>query len=184
MEEVTGVMRDQAKTVNFATLYGQGPFGLARQLGIPMDEAKRFIGQYFERFDGVRRFLDAQVEQAREAGHVETLLGRRRHIPELRSRSWNVRRFGERVARNTPIQGTAADLIKVAMIRIAEALGDAAGVRMLLQVHDELVFEVDEAEVEATRRTVVEAMESALVLKVPLRVDTGSGRSWYDCKGG
>ncbi len=184
VEEVTGVMRDQAKTVNFATLYGQGPFGLARQLGISMDEAKRFIGQYFERFDGVRRFLDAQVEQAREAGYVETLLGRRRYIPELRSRSWNARRFGERVARNTPIQGTAADLIKVAMIRIAEALGEAGGVRMLLQVHDELVFEVDEAEVDATRRAVVEVMESALALAVPLRVDTGSGRSWYDCKGG
>ena len=181
--EVTGAMRDQAKTVNFATLYGQGPFGLARQLGIPMDAAKRFIAQYFERFAGVRRFLDEQVAQAKERGYVATLMGRRRRIPELHARSWNVRQFGERVAQNTPIQGTAADLIKVAMIRIGELLGGDPEVRMVLQVHDELVFEVAEARVDEVGATVVEVMESAMQLKVPLRVDVGSGRTWYDCKG-
>ena len=181
--EVTGGMRDQAKTVNFATLYGQGPFGLARQLGISMDDAKRFISQYFERFAGVRRFLDEQVAQAKELGYVETLLGRRRFVPELRARAWNVRQFGERVAQNTPIQGTAADLIKVAMIRLGGVLGGVDGVRMLLQVHDELVFEVDDGLVEEVTGTVVDVMESAVELKVPLGVDTGTGRTWFDCKG-
>ena len=182
VDEVTGGMRDQAKTVNFATLYGQGPFGLSRQLGISMDDARRFIAQYFERFSGVRRFLDEQVAQARESGYVETLLGRRRYIPELRAKAWNVRQFGERVAQNTPIQGTAADLIKVAMIRVREALGDDSGARMLLQVHDELVFEVEDGRVEQVTATVVEVMESALELNVPLRADAGSGKTWYDCK--
>ncbi len=183
VDEVVGGMRDRAKTVNFATLYGQGPFSLARQLGISMDEAKRFIAQYFERFAGVRRFLDEQVAQAKRLGYVETLMGRRRFVPELRARAWNVRQFGERVAQNTPIQGTAADLIKVAMIRLGSVLGGAAGVRMLLQVHDELVFEVEEGCVEEVTGTVVEVMESAVELSVPLRVDTGAGRTWYDCKG-
>ena len=182
VDEVTGGMRDRAKTVNFATLYGQGPFGLARQLGISMDEAKRFISQYFERFAGVRRFLDEQVAEARDRGYVATLLGRRRYVPELRARAWNVRQFGERVAQNTPIQGTAADLIKVAMIRIGRVLGGASRVRMLLQVHDELVFEVEESGVAELTGTVVEVMESAVELKVPLKVDIGAGRTWYDCK--
>jgi len=181
--EVTGGMRDQAKTVNFATLYGQGPFSLARQLGISMDEAKRFISQYFERFAGVRGFLDERVAEAKRLGYVETLMGRRRFVPELRARAWNVRQFGERVAQNTPIQGTAADLIKVAMIRLGRVLDDAAGVRMLLQVHDELVFEVEERRVDEVTGAVVEVMESAVELNVPLRVDTGAGRTWYDCKG-
>ena len=182
VDEVTGGMRNQAKTVNFATLYGQGPFGLARQLGISMDDAKRFIEQYFERFAGVRRFLDEQVAHAKEAGYVETLLGRRRYIPELRARAWNVRQFGERVAQNTPIQGTAADLIKVAMIRVREVVGDGQGARMLLQVHDELVYEVEEGCVADLTAKVVEVMEAALELDVPLRVDVGTGRTWYDCK--
>ena len=182
VDEVTGGMRDQAKTVNFATLYGQGPFGLSRQLGISMDEAKRFIAQYFERFAGVRRFLDEQVAQARETGYVETLLGRRRYVPELRARAWNVRQFGERVAQNTPIQGTAADLIKVAMIRVGRALGDDSGASMLLQVHDELVFEVEDGRAPEVTATVAEVMESALELSVPLKVDAGSGKTWYDCK--
>lgn len=183
VEEVTGTMRNQAKTVNFATLYGQGPFGLARQLGTSMDDAKRFIEQYFERFAGVRRFLDDQVAQAKELGYVATLMGRRRQIPELRARAWNVRQFGERVAQNTPIQGTAADLIKVAMIRIHDVLAGDPGVRMLLQVHDELVFEVAEGRVDEVKETVVGVMESAMELNVPLRVDLGAGKSWYDCKG-
>ena len=182
VDEVTGEMRDQAKTVNFATLYGQGPFGLARQLGISMEQAKHFIAQYFERFAGVRRFLDEQVEQARESGYVATLMGRRRFVPELRARAWNVRQFGERVAQNTPIQGTAADLIKVAMIRLAGVLDGVSGVRTVLQVHDELVFEVAEERVEEVTATVVEVMESAMELNVPLRVDVGAGKTWYDCK--
>ena len=148
-----------------------------------MEDAKRFIAQYFERFAGVRRFLDEQVARAKELGYVATLMGRRRRIPELRARAWNVRQFGERVAQNTPIQGTAADLIKVAMIRIRDVLGSDAEARMVLQVHDELVFEVAQERVDDVGAAVVEVMESAMKLKVPLRVDVGSGRTWYDCKG-
>ena len=182
VHEVTGGMRDQAKTVNFATLYGQGSFALARQLGISMDGAKQFISQYFDRFAGVRRFLDEQVAQAKELGYAATLMGRRRFVPELRARAWNVRQFGERVARNTPIQGTAADLIKVAMIRIGRVFDGAPGVRMVLQVHDELVFEVEDERVAEVTETVVQVMESAMELNVPLKVAVGAGRTWYDCK--
>lgn len=184
VDEVSPGQRAQAKTVNFATLYGQGPFSLARQLGISRDEAKEFIATYFERFRGVRDFLDAQIATARETGFVETLMGRRRYVPELRSRNWNVRQFGERVAQNTPIQGTAADLMKRAMIDVQSALDatDTDAV-LLLQVHDELLLEVPEQEVDAVRVLVVERMEGALALEVPLVAEWGVGRNWYDAKG-
>ncbi|MEQ9399169.1 MAG: DNA polymerase I [Longimicrobiales bacterium] len=184
VDDVTPAMRGQAKTVNFATLYGQGPFSLARQLGITREQARAFIDTYFERFAGVRRYLDEQVEKAKEIGYVETLLGRRRYVPELRARNWNVRQFGERVAQNTPIQGTAADMIKLAMIAVADGLaGLDTGARMLLQVHDELLFEVPEGAVEAVRDMVVERMEGAMELNVPLVAEWGVGANWYECKG-
>ena len=184
IEKVSSEQRARAKTINFATLYGQGAFSLGRQLGISREEAEAFIEQYFERFQGVREFLDTQVEHAREEGFVETLSGRRRYIPELESRNWNVRQFGERVAQNTPIQGTAADLIKKAMLRAHRELeGPDFQARLLVQVHDELVFEVPSQELPDFRDAVVEWMESAMTLDVPLRVDVGVGRSWYDCKG-
>jgi DNA polymerase-1 len=183
VEEVTPDMRGQAKTINFATLYGQGAFGLARQLGIGRDEARDFIDQYFERFSGVRAFLDRQVEMARERGYVETLLGRRRYVPELQSRNWNIRQFGERVAQNTPIQGTAADLIKKAMISIqADLDSGAAPGKMLLQVHDELLFEVPDGGVEVLQALVVRRMEGALELDVPLVAEAGVGTNWYGAK--
>ena len=183
VEEVSGEMRAQAKTINFATLYGQGEFSLARQLGVSRDEAASFIEEYFRRFSGVRTFLDEQVELARSQGYVETLSGRRRYVPEIEAKNWNVRQFGERVAQNTPIQGTAADLIKRAMIEIHSVLREERwGARLLVQVHDELVFEVPEAEVEDLRELVVQRMEGAMDLKVPLKVDVGVGGSWYDCK--
>jgi DNA polymerase-1 len=183
IDDVTSHMRGQAKTVNFATLYGQGPFSLARQLGITREEAKEFIATYFERFSGVRDFLDAQVEMAKEQGYVETLMGRRRYVPELRSGSWNIRQFGERVAQNTPIQGTAADLMKKAMIDVQVAFDEVAiGAEILLQVHDELLLEVPEAEVDAVRELVVARMEGAVELNVPLVADWGVGRNWYECK--
>ncbi len=184
LDEVSADQRARAKTINFATLYGQGAFSLGQQLGISRDEAESFIEAYFERFSGVRRFLDEQVELAREKGYVQTLTGRRRYIPELESRNWNVRQFGERVAQNTPIQGTAADLIKEAMIRIHHGIRDEGFKALLLvQVHDELVFEVPEGELEAVRDFVVREMEGAMELDVPLKVDVGVGTSWYDCKG-
>jgi DNA polymerase-1 len=181
--EVTGEMRARAKTINFGTIYGQGPFALSRQLGISQEEAKEFIGQYFQRFAGVRAFLDRQVEIAREQGYVETLLGRRRYITDIRDKNFNVRAFAERTAQNTPLQGSAADLIKVAMRRIHGALRlhDLRS-RMLLQVHDELVFEVPEDEVEPVRALVKELMEGAATLQVPLVVDVGVGKNWLDAK--
>ena len=184
IDQVSGGMRAQAKTVNFATLYGQSAFSLAKQLGITREEAKEFIETYFERFAGVRRYLDEQVEKAKELGYVETLMGRRRYVPELRAKNWNVRQFGERVAQNTPIQGTAADMIKMAMIRVAGALEEMdTGARMLLQVHDELLFEVPEDEVEGVREAVVREMEGAMELEVPVVADWGVGASWYEAKG-
>jgi DNA polymerase-1 len=183
VETVSPEQRGQAKTINFATLYGQGAFGLSRQLGIPRDEAQAFIDEYFERFSGVRRFLDEQVEKAREEGYVETLMGRRRYVPELKSRNWNIRQFGERIAQNTPIQGTAADMIKQAMLDVDRGLREGAfEARMLVQVHDELLLEVPEDEVEPVRDMVVRRMEGAMELDVPLEVETGVGRSWYEAK--
>jgi DNA polymerase I len=184
VDDVTADMRGRAKTVNFATLYGQGPFSLAKRLGISREEAKEFIDTYFERFQGVRDFLDAQVESAKELGYVETLLGRRRYVPELKSGNWNLRQFGERVAQNTPIQGTAADLMKKAMIEVQDALDEAeTSAAILLQVHDELLLEVPEGEVEEARDIVVSRMEGALELDVPLVADSGVGPNWYECKG-
>ncbi len=183
VDEVSPDQRAQAKTINFATLYGQGAFGLSRQLGISREEAKAFIENYFERFAGVRHFLDQQVEQAREEGYVETLMGRRRYVPELKSRNWNIRQFGERIAQNTPIQGTAADMIKQAMLDVDRGLAEGGfEARMLLQVHDELLMEIPEGEVGGVRAMVVERMEGAMALDVPLKVDTGVGQSWYEAK--
>ena len=183
-EQVTSEMRAQAKTINFATIYGQGPFALSRQLGITLDEAKQFIDQYFTRFAGVRAWLDRTVAEAREKGYVETLFGRRRYIPELKDKNFNIRAFGERTATNSPLQGSAADLIKIAMIRIAGRLRERGlGSRMILQVHDELVFEVPHAERESATELVKSHMEGAAELRVPLVVSIGIGTNWVDAKG-
>jgi DNA polymerase-1 len=182
-ERVTSEMRARAKTINFATIYGQGAFALSRQLGISQDEAKQFINRYFERFAGVRAFLDRQVELAREQGYVETLFKRRRYIPEIRDRNFNMRAYGERNAQNSPLQGSAADLIKLAMVRIHRALRERRlASRMLLQVHDELVFEVPTGEVDAMRELVRREMERVVELRVPLVVDVGVGPNWLDAK--
>ena len=185
-EAVSPAMRDQAKTINFATIYGQGPVALAAQLGIGRAEARTFIDQYFERFGGVRDFLEKMKERARAQGYVETLIGRRRYIPEIRSRNPGMRGYGERTATNSPIQGTAADLIKIAMIRLHDRLAvEYKGrVRMLLQVHDELLFEVREGLTDEVAKVVREEMEGAADLDVPLEVDLGVGDSWYACKAG
>lgn len=181
--DVTGDMRARAKTINFATIYGQGPFALARQLDISQDEAKDFIAKYFERFAGVRTFLDRTIARAREDGFVETLFGRRRYIPELRDKSFNVRSFGERTAMNSPIQGSAADLIKIAMIKLDRALKEVdRGAAMLLQVHDELVLEVPTAHADEIAAIVRREMAAAGSLKVPLVVDVGVGPNWLQAK--
>jgi DNA polymerase I len=183
VEEVTAEMRARAKTINFATIYGQGPFALSKQLGVPLEEAREFIRLYFERFAGVRRFLDATIAEARQRGYVETLFGRRRYLSELGHKHAAMRAAAERAAMNSPLQGSAADLIKIAMITLHRALG-AAGSRggILLQVHDELVLEAPDAEVEAVVVTVRRAMEGAAALTVPLVVDVGVGGNWLDAK--
>jgi len=181
--DVTAEMRARAKTINFGTIYGQGPFALSKQLSIPQEEAKAFIAQYFSRFAGVRVFLDRQVEIARERGYVETLFGRRRYIPEVKDRNFNMRAFGERQAQNAPLQGSAADLIKLAMTRIHGALRDGGfAARLLLQVHDELVLEAPVGEVERVAALVREHMEGAASLEVPLVVDVGVGDNWLEAK--
>src|SRR5436190_111525 len=183
-DQVTADMRARAKTINFATIYGQGAFALARQLGITQDDAKRFIEQYFTRFAGVRAWLDRTVAEARERGYVETLFGRRRYIPELKDHNYNIRAFGERTATNSPLQGSAADLIKIAMISIAGALKEQGlGSRMILQVHDELVVEVPRGEEEVATELVKRHMERAADLRVPLVVSVGMGTNWVDAKG-
>jgi DNA polymerase-1 len=183
VEQVTSEMRARAKTINFATIYGQGPFALSRQLGISQEDARAFIARYFERFSGVRAFLDRQVKLAREQGYVETIFNRRRYIPEIRDRNFNLRAYGERTAQNSPLQGSAADLIKLAMIHIHDAIREEGlASRMLLQVHDELVFEVPPAELDAMRALVRTHMEGAAELAVPLVVDLGVGPNWLEAK--
>jgi DNA polymerase-1 len=174
VKEVTPEQRRKAKAVNFGLAYGQGAFGLAEVLKISRKEATDIITRYFSRFAGVQTFMTETVEEAKKKGYVETIFGRRRYLDELYSSSPMVRKFGERAAINAPIQGTASDLVKLAMLKV----GQPAGAQMLLQVHDELVFEVDQAAVDETCVTVTAKMESVAELKVPLRVNTGTGSSW------
>jgi DNA polymerase I len=181
--DVSAQMRAAAKTVNFATIYGIGAFALSSQLGTSVQEARDFIDNYFTRFPDVRRYLDEQIAMARERGYVETISGRRRYIPEITSANFNIRQFGERAATNAPVQGSAADIIKLAMISIqSEIAASDAGARMLLQVHDELVFEAPVSEADATRDLVQRLMEGAFKLAVPLEVVTGTGANWFECK--
>ncbi len=183
LEDVTKDMRARAKTINFATIYGQGAHALSQQLKITHAEAKEFIEKYFERFQKVREYLDSRIAFAREHGYVQTIFNRRRYIPELRERNFNIRAFGERTAQNSPIQGSAADLIKIAMIRIHRALAaNKLNTEMLLQVHDELVFEVPGPELEAAQALVKHEMEHAAELSVPLVVDIGIGDNWLATK--
>jgi DNA polymerase-1 len=178
---VTADHRRQAKVVNFGIVYGLSAFGLSQNLGIEPGEAKHFINAYFERYSGVRGFIDRTLEEARREGKVKTLFGRVRPIPDINSKNANLRGFAERTAVNTPLQGTAADLIKIAMIRIDTALRDQGlKSRMTLQVHDELVFEVPEAEIEVMRTLVREEMEKVHPLTVPLLVEIGVGKNWRD----
>ena len=183
-DAVTPEMRARAKTINFATIYGQGPHALARQLNIPYEDARRFIDDYFARFAGVRTWLDGTVAAARSRGWVETIFGRRRYIPELRDKNFNIRAFGERTATNSPLQGSAADLIKMAMIAVSTALRARYRARLLLQVHDELLVEAPEAEAEAVARLVRDSMEQAATLRVPLVATVGIGTNWLDAKAG
>ena len=178
--------------MNFGVVYGQTAFGLAQQLGIPRGKAGSYIRAYFEKVPGVDRYMKELIDVAKVRGFSETIFGRRRRIPELTMRAGASRSYGERIARNTPIQGSAADILKIAMIAVERALAESParapqGARpwaeMLLTVHDELIFEVDEDRVDDLVDLARPLMESAATLSVPLRVDAGHGRRWADCKG-
>ncbi|HFI0159033.1 TPA: DNA polymerase I [Streptococcus suis] len=182
-EDVTANDRRNAKAVNFGVVYGISDFGLSNNLGITRKEAKDYIDTYFERFPGIKNYMETIVREARDKGFVETIYKRRRELPEINSRNFNVRNFAERTAINSPIQGSAADILKVAMINLDKALEEAGlSTRMLLQVHDEIVLEVPKAELETVKALVKETMESAIALSVPLIADENDGQTWYEAK--
>ncbi len=181
LDKVTDEMRYRAKAVNFGLIYGQQAYGLSNYLKISVSEAQRFIDQYLERYPNVKSFMDETIKAARERGYVTTLFGRRRYVPELKSSSRQTQQLGERIAVNTPIQGSAADIIKIAMIRIPPGLRKSnLRAKMILQIHDELLFEAPEDEVEQVKRIALEEMESVAKLSVPLKVDTRVGDNWKD----
>ncbi len=183
LEQVTHEMRSASKAVNFGIVYGISDFTLAKNISVSRKEAKEFIERYFERYPGVKRYMDAAVAEGREKGYVTTLMGRRRYLPELASANFNLRSFGERCAMNSPIQGTAADIIKLAMIRVADALRKGGyKARLILQVHDELIVEAPEDEQERVRALLKDCMEGVAALAVPLKTDISVGRDWRECK--
>ena len=179
--EVTSEMRRKAKTANFGIIYGISVFGLAERLAIPRGEAKELIDGYFETYPKVKEYMDKSIAVAREKNYVETVFGRKRFLPDINSRNATVRGYAERNAINAPIQGSAADIIKVAMNRISERF-DRENIqsKMILQVHDELNFNVQENELEKVQKIVIEEMENAYKLAVPLRADCGRGKNWLE----
>jgi len=179
VESVTADQRRTAKTINFGLIYGMSPFGLARQLGIDRGSAQRYVQRYFARYPGVKSFMDSTRLSAREIGYVETVSGRRLYLPDIRSGNSAMRQYAERSAINAPMQGTAADIIKRAMITVdAWCQREEAPARLIMQVHDELVFEVRADAANAVSAAVRERMTSAGELRVPLKVDVGIGPNW------
>ena len=183
LEEVTKEQRSNAKAVNFGIVYGISDFGLGEQLGISRKLAKRYIDEYLSEYIGIKEYMDNTIEEAKKQGYVETLFHRRRYIPELQSKNYMVRQFGTRAAMNTPIQGTAADIMKIAMIKVYKALKDEGlQAKIVLQVHDEMMIEAPENEVEKVKEILEQCMQSATTLKVPLIAEVSVANNWYDCK--
>ena len=181
MDEVTPTIRNNAKAVNFGIVYGISDYGLSRDLNIPRKEAKEYIDNYLDNYKLIRQFMIDIVEEGKANGFVETLLHRRRYIPELSAKNFNVRSFGERIAMNTPIQGSAADIIKVAMVQVYKALKDRGlKSRLILQVHDELLIEAHIDEIEEVKILMKDIMENSIKLDIPLKVDLELGDNWYD----
>lgn len=181
--EVTPNMRRQAKAVNFGIVYGISDYGLSQNIGISRAQAKKFIEKYFEIFPGVHDYMKQIVKTAKEQGYVETIFKRRRYLPQIKSSNYNLRSFAERTAMNTPIQGSAADIIKVAMIRMQRTLAEKhLQAKMLLQVHDELIFEAPVSEIPILEELVPKIMDSAVSLAVPLKVESAHGNTWFDAK--
>lgn len=182
-KEVTSLMRSRAKAVNFGIVYGISDFGLSRDLKITKKEAQSYIDSYFDKYHGVKNYMESIVEDGKSKGFVTTLLGRRRYLPELSSKNFNIKSFGERIAMNTPIQGSAADIIKIAMVRVYQKLkNEGFRSRLILQVHDELIIETYKEEVSEVKEVVKNIMEEAIELSVPLEVELKEGNSWYDTK--
>jgi DNA polymerase-1 len=183
IEEVTKEQRSSAKAVNFGIVYGISAFGLAEQIGIGRKEAQQYIDNYLEKYSGIKEYMNKTINGAKETGFVETLFGRRRYINELKSSNYMVREFGKRAAMNTPIQGTAADIMKIAMNTVYEKIKESKiDAKIILQVHDELIIEVKEEEKELAKKILKESMENATKLEVPLLVETSEAKSWYDAK--
>ena len=183
LDQVTHEMRSRSKAVNFGIVYGISDFTLAKNISVSRKEAHEFIDRYFERYPGVKKYMDEAVKTGKEKGYVETLMGRRRYLPELSSANFNVRAFGERCAMNSPIQGTAADIIKLAMIAVARRIqAENLRARLILQVHDELIVEAPEDEVDRVKALLKDCMEGVVALKVPLRADVSTGGDWRECK--
>ena len=183
IDEVTKEQRSSAKAVNFGIVYGISDFGLGEQLGISRKKAKQYIDQYLEQYSGIKEFMNDVVEKAKETGYVETLFKRRRYIPELKSNNYMVRQFGQRAAMNTPIQGTAADIMKIAMINVLKELKNRnMKSKIVLQVHDEMMIEATLDEVDEVKDLLKKCMESAIKLNVPLIAEVSEATNWYDCK--
>ncbi|MEI6578949.1 MAG: DNA polymerase, partial [Eubacteriales bacterium] len=184
IQMVTPMMRNRAKAVNFGIVYGIGAFSLAKDIGVSRAEADRYIKGYLHHFSGVGEYMKRIVEDAKEKGYVETLFNRRRYLPELSSTNAGLRAFGERVALNMPIQGTAADIIKIAMVKVHERLiKENLKARLIMQVHDELIVEAPETEAKTVAKILDEEMENAVKMRVRLVADVHMGKTWYDAKG-
>ena len=183
VEEVSKQLRSRAKAVNFGIVYGISDFGLSEQVGIKRNEAKEYINEYLSKYSGIDNFMKEVVEDAKKKGYVTTLLGRRRYIPELSSNNYMVRKFGDRAAMNTPIQGTAADIMKIAMVDVYNELKKRKlQSKLVLQIHDELLIDTVEKEKEEVKEILKTCMERAMVLKVPLKVEVEEGKNWYQAK--
>lgn len=183
-QDVTPEMRRRAKAVNFGVVYGISPFSLSQDIGVTVAEAKEYMERYFQTYTGVRAYMDRIVEQARADGYVETLMHRRRALPELKSSNHNLRAFGERVALNMPIQGTAADLMKLAMVRVERRLADEGlAAQLIMQVHDELIVECPEDEAARVQALLEEEMSGVMTLAVPLPAEAHCGKNWLTAKG-
>ena len=176
-------MRSKAKAVNFGIVYGISEFGLAKNVGTSWKEAKEYIDTYLQKYHGIREFMQNIVKEAKENGYVSTIFGRRRYIPELKNKNKNIVQFGERVAMNTPIQGSAADIIKIAMNKLYKALKENnLKSKLVMQVHDELIVETFDDELEIVKKLMKESMENVIKLDIPLDIDLNVGKSWYDAK--
>ncbi len=183
LEEVTKEQRSKAKAVNFGIVYGISDFGLSEQIGVSKKLAKQYIDQYLEKYNGIKEFMENIVEKAKEQGYVETLFNRRRYIPELKSNNFMVRQFGARAAMNTPIQGTAADIMKIAMINVDKKLEEEKlEAKIVLQIHDELLVECKIEIKEKVKKILKDCMENATKLEIPLKAEVSEATSWYEAK--